>query len=579
MKKTILSSLVLFISLAAFPQAPEAISYQALVRDPSGQILANQAVGFRIAILQGQLHQEEVYLEEHQDSTNTFGMVSLQIGKGAALHGSFREVNWAEGPHFLEVMTDINLSGTFTSTGITELLSVPFALYSKSSGLKNLPVLGQAQIDTLDAVAGSVVMNQTTHCLNYFTGTMWMEMCGTCTPQPDPALAGDNQTVIGNQTQLNATAPQTGSGMWNILSGTGGIIAEPQNPGSLFSGTQPGSYLLEWSVSTVCGSNTDQLSVNFINETPPPSDELIFAPYVDCLLWPNFEIQNVSETGICIYTCAFIVDNQSEPGANACWGGFSSLGTDYYQDKIAALRSQGGDIIMSFGGANGIELAYAAQDEYELRDAYKEVIEAYALSRVDFDIEGLYVAHSESVNRRSKALRLLLNEYPSLEISLTLPVMPEGLTQDGLNVVQSALEENVDIHCINIMAMDYGPSGIDMGDAAISAGEALFVQLKNLYQNAGLSLSDSVIWKKTGITPMIGENDVPEEVFYLDDAQDLAAWALEKNIGRLSLWSANRDRACENPNDPLYSCSHINQQLFEFSAIFGAVSVFPCQNK
>ncbi|MFP4471976.1 MAG: hypothetical protein ACLFPE_14940 [Bacteroidales bacterium] len=60
---------------------------------------------------------------------------------------------------------------------------------------------------------------------------------------------------------------------------------------------------------------------------------------------------------------------------------------------------------------------------------------------------------------------------------------------------------------------------------------------------------------------------------------DVAAWAVEKKIGRLSMWSANRDRQCANPNDPLYSCSHIPQELFEFASIFGAVAVNPCNNK
>jgi hypothetical protein len=306
---------------------------------------------------------------------------------------------------------------------------------------------------------------------------------------------------------------------------------------------------------------------------------LTFAPYVDCLLWPNFDISNIALTGICNYTCAFIVDNQFQSGANPCWGGYSTLGTEYYQDKIAALRAQGGDIIMSFGGANGIELAYAASNEFEARDAYKTMIQAYNLTSIDFDIEGFLVAEPLSRHRRSKAMKLLQNEFPYLKISLTLPVMPDGLTNDGKNTVASALSQGVDLDIINIMAMDYGPSGIDMGAAAISAGEALFVQLKSLYQNAGISQPDSIIWSKIGICPMIGENDVQGEIFYLNDALDLANWASQKKIGRLTMWSANRDKACTNPNDPLYSCSRIEQELFEFSSIFSAVSTNSCNSK
>jgi len=444
--------------------------------------------------------------------------------------------------------------------------------FSQPPGLSHVTALSQAQIDIMQPIAGDVVLNTSTNCLNYYSGLSWMELCGYCTPQPSQANAGENQTIIGIGTILSANTPAFGSGQWSIVNGNGGTFSDPFDPSSSFSGTQPENYILSWSITNNCGSNSDEVLIKFINQPPPPSEDLVYTPYVDCCLWPNFQIENVGETGISLYTCAFIVDNQYETGANPCWGGFSTLGMDYYQTNIASLRSQGGDVIMSFGGANGIELAYAAQDEFEARDAYKEVIDAYNLTSLDFDIEGFFVAEPLSISRRSKAMKLLQNEYPNLMISLTLPVLPTGLTADGLNVVQSAINEEVDLFCINIMAMDYGPSGLDMGDAAISAGEALFLQLKDLYEEADAGLPDSLIWRKVGITPMIGQNDVPGEIFYQDDANDLATWAAEKKINRLAIWSANRDKQCENSGDPLYQCSHITQALFEFSGIFGAVA-------
>lgn len=351
-----------------------------------------------------------------------------------------------------------------------------------------IPALLQSQIDTLPAVAGTLVLNLTSQCLNYFTGLFWMALCG------------------------NAIPPQ------------------------------------------------------------PGSDSILYAPYADCCLWPNFAIENVTVTGILFYTLAFIVDDQTQPGATPCWGGFPTLGMDYYLDRIDSLRAQGGDVIMSFGGANGVELAYAAADEFAARAAYKTAIDAYALTSIDCDIEGMFVADPPSIMRRSKAMKLLQDEYPGLRISLTLPVMPTGLTVNGLNVVQNALTQGVDLYCVNVMAMDYGPSVIDMGDAAISAGEAVFLQLKTLYQSLGIPMHDSLVWRKIGITPMIGQNDIPGEVFWLDDAVDVANWALTRKINRLAIWSANRDRPCNAPGDPLYSCSHIPQVPYEFSGIFGAVA-------
>ena len=441
-----------------------------------------------------------------------------------------------------------------------------------TSPWNSLPVLTQAQIDTLGAEAGTVVYNSTTQCLNYHTGAAWMSLCGTCTPQPSQANAGGDQTVVGNSAILSATAPASGTGVWSIVSGTGGTIVNATDPHSTFSGLQPGNYTLQWTVTTACGSSNDQVQIHFTNTPPPGDNGILFAPYADCVLWPNYQIQNVAGSGITHYSCAFIVDDQFAAGAVPCWGGYSTLGMTYFQQEIDSLRNQGGDIIMSFGGANGVELSYAASTEFEARDAYKTVIDAYSLTSIDFDIEGFFVAEPASVLRRSKAMKLLQNEYPALRISLTRPVMPDGLTADGRNVVASALSQGVNLHCVNIMAMDYGSSTIDMGDAAISAGNALFSQLKTLYQNAGQTLSDSLIWRKVGVTPMIGQNDVPGEIFTLDDANDLAAWASLHHIGRLAMWSANRDKACVNPNDPLYSCSHISQLPFEFSGIFGGVA-------
>jgi hypothetical protein len=566
--------IALLLALTIYSQPPGPISYQAVVRDNAGNILENHAVSFRFSILQNGPTGTTVYKETQSAVTNAFGLVNLSLGTGTVISGSFSSINWGMGSYWLKTEMDVTGGSAYVVMGTEKFLSVPYANYAKSAGMSSVQSLSQAQIDTLSAVAGTCVLNITTGCLNYYTGTVWKEVCGTCTPQPTQANAGPDQVITGNQATLAANTPASGTGHWEILSGTGGTIASPNNPSSTFTGTQPGIYTLQWKISTVCGNSTDAVTISFVTQ-PEPTAGLQFDPYVDCTLWPNFDISDVASTGIHHYSCAFIVDDQTVAGASPCWGGFPTLGMDYYQDKIASLRSQGGDVIMSFGGANGIELAYAASTEFTARDAYKTVIDAYSLTSIDFDIEGMFVAEPASILRRSKAMKLLQNEYPTLKISLTLPVMPTGLTNDGLNVVASALGQNVNISCVNVMAMDYGSSGIDMGNAAISAGEALFLQLKTLYQNAGQNLADSLIWHKVGITPMIGQNDVSGEIFYQSDANDVASWAVQKHIGRLALWSVNRDKQCSAPGDPLYSCSHVTQTLYEFSGIFGSVSENP----
>ncbi|MEM9658559.1 MAG: Calx-beta domain-containing protein, partial [Planctomycetota bacterium] len=134
------------------------------------------------------------------------------------------------------------------------------------------------------------------------------------------------------------------------------------------------------------------------------------------------------------------------------------------------------------------------------------------------------------------------------EVWYTLPVLPTGLTPDGEYVLQSALAAGVDIAGVNVMAMDYGdaaapnPEG-QMGRYAIQAGESLKTQLEGLYRDAGIPRSEAELYRMVGVTPMIGQNDVNTERFYQEDARQLLAWAEQKDIGMLSMWSATRDMA------------------------------------
>lgn len=117
---------------------PEGISYQAVIRDSSGNVLSNQAVVIRFNILNSLVLPYIVYSEEHNTTTNSLGIVNLTIGQGVPLVGSFNDINWSSGRHYLQVAIDVHGSGNFTDIGTTELLSVPYAFYAKKSGDANL---------------------------------------------------------------------------------------------------------------------------------------------------------------------------------------------------------------------------------------------------------------------------------------------------------------------------------------------------------------------------------------------------------------------------------------------------------
>jgi len=289
---------------------------------------------------------------------------------------------------------------------------------------------------------------------------------------------------------------------------------------------------------------------------PQPWPGRVFAPYVDVNQYPAFSlIDTYNQTGQKYFTLAFII---SGGGCTPAWGGTIPLEDDHYMDEINSIRNVGGNVIVSFGGANGTELAQACSDVASLQAAYQSVIDKYDLDWIDLDIEGAAVGDMTSVDRRNKAVANLQAANPGLKVAYCLPVLPSGLTQDGLNVVDNAKSNGVDVYAVNVMAMDYGdwaapdPEG-NMGQYAIDAANSTRNQTG----------------ENIGVTPMIGQNDVSSERFYQSDAQQLVDWAKGTSWVRLlSFWSANRDNGnCPGGSaDP--KCSGISQTDFEFTNIF-----------
>ena len=111
-------------------QAPTRISYQAVMTDTSDLPILNATVGIRISILQGSSSGTAVFVETHTTATNGNGLISIQIGGGTAVTGSIGAIDWSTGPYFVLTETDPNGGTNYTITGTSELLSVPYALYS-----------------------------------------------------------------------------------------------------------------------------------------------------------------------------------------------------------------------------------------------------------------------------------------------------------------------------------------------------------------------------------------------------------------------------------------------------------------
>jgi hypothetical protein len=118
---------------ALFAQAPQALNYQAIARDNSGNVITGQSVGIRFTIMYGGTTGPTVYQERHQSTTNSFGLFTLAIGKGTVLFGNFSTIDWGANTKFLKVEVTPQGGNTLLQ-GTTQLLSVPYALYAERSG-------------------------------------------------------------------------------------------------------------------------------------------------------------------------------------------------------------------------------------------------------------------------------------------------------------------------------------------------------------------------------------------------------------------------------------------------------------
>ena len=255
----------------------------------------------------------------------------------------------------------------------------------------------------------------------------------------------------------------------------------------------------------------------------------VCAPYVEC--WNNLSVSSLStNTGNKYYTLAFIISNSTANSA-PYWDGTMPLSENRYVSDIANLRAAGGDVIISFGGAGGSELAQVYTSASALQAAYQQVVTKYSLKWMDLDIEGAFVADAVHINLRNQALKNLQAANPGLKVSYTLPVMPEGLDQYCLDLLSNAKTNGVQLHVVNVMTMDYGSCNMDMGQAAINAASSTRTQLATL----GISA-------KIGITPMIGVNDVSCENFTTANAQTVLNYANANSyIGFIGFWAMDAD--------------------------------------
>jgi len=285
----------------------------------------------------------------------------------------------------------------------------------------------------------------------------------------------------------------------------------------------------------------------------------IFAPYMYIGAGDHFQITQCDDAcGQKFYTIAFIIADDHK---NPAWDGRFPMATNLYADQINAIRKRSGDVIVSFGGGAGTELALVETNAAALEAKYQSVIDRYQLTWLDFDIEGGAMARMNINHLRNGVLARLQAKNPGLIISYTLPVDPNGIPESARRLLADARTQGVKVYSANVMTMDYGShfsKGKKMSDVSIASA------LKACEQCQAIDPAILI-----GLTPMIGNNDEPGEVFTPDDARALKDWAQTQPwICSLSFWASNRDNDRHTGKQDDNAASGINQQPWEFTLIF-----------
>jgi hypothetical protein len=291
----------------------------------------------------------------------------------------------------------------------------------------------------------------------------------------------------------------------------------------------------------------------------------VFAPYVDTGLSNTTLTTVAADYGTKYFELAFA------NGSGCQWSLPNQSG---WQSQISALQAEGGDVSISFGGytvdTDGTDLGNQCSSASAMATQVESAVTTMNVTHLDFDIESSEETNSADFTRTAQALALVRSWASStgrtLNISYTLPVLPTGLTSDGLNVLNAAQSSGFKPDVVNIMTMDYGTSGTEMGSASNQALDAAAGQVASVFGE-----STSAAYAMLGNTPMIGQNDTAGEIFSLADAATVESHAASEGIALLSFWSEGRDNGgCPGQTTASSTCSGISQSSGAFTQAFQA---------
>ncbi|XP_054158651.1 chitinase-like [Oppia nitens] len=277
----------------------------------------------------------------------------------------------------------------------------------------------------------------------------------------------------------------------------------------------------------------------------------------------GIDLLNIKQqTGIQALTVAFAL---AQVGGS-CTPSFNTVPVDspVLVQQFNNFRNSNGQIILSTGGAIGTYLDNVCSNSDNLADAYIKAIQATGAVGLDLDIE-----QDIPYDMVMQAVKMVQQQLIGLTVSITVASNENGLGARAKLVIQAAQRSGTTIDLVNTMAMDFPKSPLTptYGQAVVNCAESVKHQLQQYWPQK----SSGQLYGMLGVTPMIGVNDCCDgALFTLNDSQLLLQYARTNRIGRLSLWSLNRDKQCPGGSRQLSpTCSGIQQSNYEFAKILG----------
>ncbi|MFD2942100.1 hypothetical protein [Flavobacterium notoginsengisoli] len=217
--------LLLFVTVTfkVFAQSPEKMSYQAIIRAQDNSLVVNSRVSLKIIVHQSTATGTTVYQETHAVNTNTNGLVSLEIGTGTIVTGDFSKIAWDKGPYYIETQVDVKGGSNYNITGVTQLLSVPYALYAKTAGGTSSTPFRSAVVSftsSRNIAAGDV--NNTIECTTTSTFTLTSDF-GSMAIGETINLEAHNGAVLTIQAASSVSLNYTAGGSAKFTSTAGNV--------------------------------------------------------------------------------------------------------------------------------------------------------------------------------------------------------------------------------------------------------------------------------------------------------------------------------------------------------------------